>query len=224
MRNPEQKRRWPFPLLVTTGLIFAFLFAITSVCGKGAFDYFKNKNASIAQVTPAPGSTVIGFGEEKTVDETGMEKALLAAGCFWHVEAALQDIPGVKSTTVGYTGGTTENPNYVTVCAGKTGHAEAVEVLFDPKVVDYKTILNKFFDEHDPAADDAKRSYHGGQYRSEIFYYNDEQKKIAEAMKAEREKLSGKKFHTEIEPASTFTVAEFFHQDYLKIRGLKQCR
>jgi peptide-methionine (S)-S-oxide reductase len=222
MREIGKKRLWPFPLLLTSGSLFFLLILLTSPFVRLPF-LNNNVMPGKSQVSP-PGSSVVSFAEEKTVDETGMEKALLAAGCFWHVEAALQDIPGVKSTTVGYTGGTTENPNYVQVCAGKTGHAEAVEVLFDPKAVSYETILHKFFDEHDASAEDAKRSTHGGQYRSEIFYYTDNQKKIAESVKAKREAQSGKKFHTEIEPVSTFTVAEGFHQDYLKIRGLKQCK
>lgn len=153
----------------------------------------------------------------------GLQKAMLAGGCFWHVEAALQNIRGVKSTTVGYTGGGEENPTYPVVCQGRTGHAEAVEVVFDPSEITYEELLSKFFDAHDAAAEEAGRKLHGGQYRSEIFYFNDDQKEIAQSVKRTRERKAGKKLHTEIEPVMKFTVAEDFHQNYLKARGLSHC-
>ena len=154
----------------------------------------------------------------------GLEKAILAAGCFWGVERTLQEIPGVKSTTVGYSGGKTAHPTYPLVCEGKTGHAEAVEVIFDPKVISYETLLNKFFDLPGAAASQELKQFHGGQYRSAIFYVSEKQKEIAESVKKERERKLGRKLYTEIEKASDFTVAEDFHQDYLKVRGLKdQC-
>ncbi|MDZ4832716.1 MAG: peptide-methionine (S)-S-oxide reductase MsrA [Candidatus Melainabacteria bacterium] len=204
-----------FPSLLATLTVAIFVTSFSVGCSKPNVTSGGANDAAAADTND---------NDPKVTNLKGTEKAMLAAGCFWHVESGLQNIPGVVETTVGYTGGTTKEPTYVSVCAGKTGHAEAVEVSFDPKKVSYETILNKFFDEHDPTTVDAKRSYHGGQYRSEIFYYNDEQKKIAESVKAEREKKHGKPFFTEIEPVAPFTIAEDFHQDYLKIRGLNQCR
>jgi methionine-S-sulfoxide reductase len=153
----------------------------------------------------------------------GLEKAIFAAGCFWGVERILQQLPGVKATTVGYTGGKELNTNYVLVCAGRTGHAEGVEVFFDPKQISYETLVNKFFDLHD-GADKESLTFHGGQYRSAIFYTSDEQKKIAESVMQQRSHREGKKFYTQIVPASDFVVAEDFHQDYYKVRNMEaQC-
>jgi len=157
----------------------------------------------------------------RTPTPPGLEKAILAAGCFWGVEAELEKIPGVVSTTVGYTGGTELHPTYPLVCAGKTGHAEAVEVIFDPKKVSYESLLEKFFATH-PATSKEMQSTHGGQYRSAIFYTSEEQKRTAERLKAaySKPKLP---IVTEISPEAEFTVAEDFHQDYLKTHNAAEC-
>lgn len=145
------------------------------------------------------------------------ETALLAAGCFWGVEHILRNIPGVIETTVGYTGGTTENPTYKEVCTGKTGHAEAIEIRFDPDVISYEKILDYFFRLHDPTTLNRQHNDIGTQYRSAIFYHDETQKKIAEEFKRKMNE-SGKwkkPVVTEITKASKFWTAEEYHQDYL---------
>jgi peptide-methionine (S)-S-oxide reductase len=154
-----------------------------------------------------------------------MERATFAAGCFWGVEAAFRKVKGVVSTSVGYAGGTLENPTYEDVCAGKTGHAEAVEVIYDPSVVSYEGLLDVFWKCHDPTQLNRQGPDTGAQYRSAIFFHSEEQKAAATASK---EKLGEPGAHkkpivTEIAPASTFYRAEEYHQRYLEKRGLSQC-
>ena len=154
-----------------------------------------------------------------------MEKATFAAGCFWGIEAAFRQVKGVLSTAVGYTGGTTENPTYREVCTDKTGHAEAVLVEFDPSVVSYNELLDVFWSIHDPTTLNRQGPDFGSQYRSAIFYHNEEQKAAAVASKERLEK-SGKyknSIVTEITPASEFYMAEEYHQQYLEKRGLASC-
>jgi peptide-methionine (S)-S-oxide reductase len=151
--------------------------------------------------------------------------ATFGAGCFWGVEAAYRQIPGVLSTRVGYLGGTMENPTYRDVCSGRTGHAEVVEVKYDPSRLTYDDLLTVFWENHDPTTLNRQGPDVGEQYRSAIFYHDDEQKAVAEASKAERDK-SGKyrrPIVTEITPASTFYEAEDYHQQYLEKRGLASC-
>ena len=144
------------------------------------------------------------------------EKATFAAGCFWGVEEAFTHLKGVKDTIVGYTGGHTKNPTYEQVCSHTTAHAEAVEVTFDPRVIPYKELLNTFWKIHDPTTLNRQGPDVGDNYRSAIFYHNNEQKKLAEESKKELEK-SGK-FHnkivTEIAAARPFYKAEEYHQKY----------
>jgi peptide-methionine (S)-S-oxide reductase len=160
-------------------------------------------------------------------DET-MEKSKIAtfgAGCFWGVEAAYRQIPGVLSTRVGYLGGTLENPTYRDVCSGRTGHAEVVEVTYDTARLTYDDLLTVFWDNHNPTTLNRQGPDVGEQYRSAIFYHDDEQKAAAEASKAERDR-SGRyraPIVTEITPASTFYEAEDYHQQYLEKRGLASC-
>ncbi len=154
-----------------------------------------------------------------------MEKAIFAAGCFWGVEAAFRQVKGVKSTSVGYTGGTTQNPTYKQVCTDRTGHAEAVQVTFDPSEVTYDKLLAVFWDTHDPTTLNRQGPDFGSQYRSAIFYNNEEQKAVAIASK-EKLQNSGKyrdKIVTEITPASEFYMAEDYHQQYYEKRGLDSC-
>lgn len=155
--------------------------------------------------------------EEKAMNDQ-LEKATFAGGCFWCMEPFLEKIKGVKSVTAGYTGGHTKNPTYEEVCTGTTGHAEAVEVVFDPKEVSYAKILQTVWYNIDPTAVNHQFADHGTQYRSAIFYHNEEQKRLAEESKKALE-ASGKfdkPIVTEIVPASTFYPAEEYHQDYYK--------
>jgi peptide-methionine (S)-S-oxide reductase len=151
--------------------------------------------------------------------------ATFGAGCFWGVEAAYRQIPGVLSTRVGYLGGTMQNPTYRDVCSGRTGHAEVVEVSYDPSRLTYDDLLTVFWENHDPTTLNRQGPDVGEQYRSAIFYHDGEQKAVAEASKEERDK-SGKyrrPIVTEITPATTFYEAEDYHQQYLEKRGLASC-
>ena len=151
------------------------------------------------------------------------EKAIFAAGCFWCTEAAFQDVPGVVSAVSGYTGGTVKNPSYEQVSSGRTGHAEALEVTFDPAKVSYEKLLDIFWVNHDPTVKDRQFCDAGSQYRPAIFYLSDEQKKEAEASKAKYEKLKTFKqpLLTEITKAGPFYPAEDYHQDYYKKNPLQ---
>ncbi|HVT58755.1 MAG TPA: peptide-methionine (S)-S-oxide reductase MsrA [Thermoanaerobaculia bacterium] len=155
-----------------------------------------------------------------------MEKATFGAGCFWGVEAAFRQLPGVTSTAVGYSGGTMENPTYRDVCSGATGHAEVVEVEFDPAMVSYDDLLAAFWQNHDPTTLNRQGPDVGAQYRSAIFFHTPEQRAAAIASKAKLERAGTyrRPIVTEITPASTFYRAEDYHQQYLEKRGLATCR
>jgi len=150
-----------------------------------------------------------------------MEKAIFAAGCFWGVENNFSRLDGVLSTKVGYTGGNTQNPTYEEVCTNTTGHAEAIEIRYDPLKISYNQLLEIFWTIHNPTQFNRQGFDIGSQYRSAIFYLNDEQKKLAEESKEKLEK-SGKykdKITTEIESAGIFYPAEDYHQQYYKKHG-----
>lgn len=152
--------------------------------------------------------------------------ATFAAGCFWGVEEAFRQIKGVKSTRVGYTGGWFENPTYKDVCAHNTGHAEAVQIRFDPNEVTYEQLLDIFWSIHDPTTKNRQGPDIGSQYRSMIAYHSPEQELLAKKSKAdlERSKLfNGNEIVTEIVPASTFYEAEDYHQKYYQKRGGGSC-
>ncbi|MFH1486420.1 MAG: peptide-methionine (S)-S-oxide reductase MsrA [Chloroflexota bacterium] len=154
-----------------------------------------------------------------------MEEATFAAGCFWGLEEAFACIGGVMSTTVGYTGGTTKSPTYEQVCSDRTGHAEAVEVVYDPAKVSYDRLLEVFWSIHDPTTLNRQGPDIGSQYRSAIFYHTAEQKAKANASK-ERLEASGKyccPIVTEILPASEFYPAEEYHQHYFEKHGGRSC-
>lgn len=154
-----------------------------------------------------------------------MEKATFAEGCFWGVEDTFRKVNGVKDVTVGYTGGHVPNATYEQVCSHSTGHAEAVEVLFDPAIVSYDELLEVFWTSHDPTQFNRQGPDVGDQYRSAIFYHNPEQKTAAEASKLELGKSTGAKIVTEISPAAAFYRGEEYHQRYLEKRGMKgHCR
>ena len=141
--------------------------------------------------------------------------ATFAGGCFWCVEADFDKVPGVISTTSGYTGGKVDNPTYDQVSAGSTGHTEAVEIAFDPAKVSYQKLLDVFWRNHDPLAKDRQFCDRGDQYRPAIFYHDEEQRKLAEASKkAVQEKFAPRVVQTEIVKAGTFYKAEDYHQDY----------
>lgn len=151
-----------------------------------------------------------------------MEKATFGVGCFWGVEAAFQKIKGIISTTVGYMGGNLKNPTYEDVCTDKTGHAEVVQITYDPSIVSYEILLEIFWNIHDPTQLNRQGPDRGTQYRSVIFYHTEQQKKLAEESK---EKLKYKKpIVTEITKAKEFYPAEKYHQKYLEKQGLRACR
>jgi peptide-methionine (S)-S-oxide reductase len=153
------------------------------------------------------------------------EKATFGAGCFWGVEETFRQLPGVSSTAVGYAGGAKENPTYEDVCSDATGHAEVVEVEFDPAEIAYTKLLDVFWSNHNPTTLNRQGPDVGTQYRSAIFYHSPEQKQQAEASKAALEK-SGRfprPIVTQIEPAPKFWRAEEYHQQYLRKRGQTHC-
>jgi peptide-methionine (S)-S-oxide reductase len=155
-----------------------------------------------------------------------MAKALFGAGCFWGVEAAFRQVEGVLATAVGYSGGRQENPTYEDVCSGTTGHAEVVEVEYDPSKVSYEKLLDVFWENHDPTTLNRQGPDVGEQYRSAIFFQSPDQEAAARASKERLEKSGRFKrpIVTEIEPASTFYRAEEYHQRYLEKHGLAHCR
>ena len=154
-----------------------------------------------------------------------METATFGAGCFWGVEESFRQIPGVIDTAVGYLGGDMQNPTYQDVCTDETGHAEVVEVTYDPAKVSYDQLLNTFWESHDPTTLNRQGLDIGTQYRSAIFFHSPEQERLARASK-EKMQASGRfrrQIVTEITPASTFYRAEEYHQKYLAKRGLSHC-
>ena len=154
-----------------------------------------------------------------------MEKATFGAGCFWGVEVRFGQIPGVTETAVGYEGGQLEKPTYKDVCTDRTGHAEVVELDFDPAKVSYETIVKEFFALHDPTTLNRQGPDYGHQYRSAIFYHSPEQeqtaKKVIEELTAQ--KRFSRPIVTEVVPAQTFWRAEEYHQKYLEKRGAVSC-
>jgi peptide-methionine (S)-S-oxide reductase len=154
-----------------------------------------------------------------------MAKATFAAGCFWGVEDAFRQVKGVTATTVGYTGGKTKNPTYREVCGDDTGHAEAVEVEFDPKQVSYDQLLNVFWQNHDPTTMNRQGPDVGTQYRSAIFFHDADQAAAARASKEALEKSGNYKrpIVTQIVAAPEFYRAEDYHQQYFEKRGIRSC-
>jgi peptide-methionine (S)-S-oxide reductase len=153
------------------------------------------------------------------------ETATFGAGCFWGVEAAFQRVPGVIDTAVGYSGGEKANPTYKDVCTDETGHAEVVQVAYDPAKVTYEQLLDVFWQAHDPTQVNRQGPDFGSQYRSAIFFHSPEQEAVAKKSRAALE-ASGKlkrPIATEIAPASTFYRGEEYHQKYLQKRGVASC-
>jgi methionine-S-sulfoxide reductase len=148
--------------------------------------------------------------------QPGQEVATLAGGCFWGMEDLLRKIPGVIDTEVGYTGGVTKNPVYETVKVGNTGHAESIQIVYDPKIVSYEQLLEWFFKVHDPTTANQQGNDRGSQYRSVIFYHNEDQLKAAEKVRAQMQPKWKAPIITELIAAKPFYSAEKYHQDYLE--------
>jgi len=198
-------------------------------------------NSASLRFIPAEDLEREGYGEYKMLfDQSKMEKELsegsektnsdyelatFAAGCFWGVESLFKQVKGVLETTVGYTGGTVSNPTYRQVCTGITGHAEAVQIKYDPRKVSYEELLSLFWRMHDPTTPNRQGPDVGTQYRSAIFYHDEAQRKAAERSKEEfdRSGVYLKKATTQIVPASTFYEAEDYHQDYFEKQGGGAC-
>jgi len=147
------------------------------------------------------------------------ETATFGAGCFWCVEAVFERLDGVESVVSGYMGGEMPNPAYHDVCSGSTGHAEVVQVRFDPDVIDYPGLLDWFWRLHDPTTPNRQGADVGTQYRSVIFFHDEAQKEAAEASKAKAAKRFSQPIVTEISPAGEFYQAEDYHQDYFRLNG-----
>jgi peptide-methionine (S)-S-oxide reductase len=154
------------------------------------------------------------------------ERATFAAGCFWGVEAAFRRLEGVTATRVGYTGGTAESPTYRQVCSGRTGHAEAVEVIFDPEAVSYEQLLAVFWSSHNPTSRNRQGLNIGSQYRSAIFTHSSAQEAAAMATRATQEanlRWPRRRIATQVEPAGPFYAAEEYHQRYFEKSGRSSC-
>ena len=160
---------------------------------------------------------------EQTTEKAALEKATFGAGCFWGVEATFRRLAGVKSTQVGYMGGTLENPTYEDVCTDRTGHAEVLEVTFDPGVISYHDLLEVFWSNHNPTTPNRQGPDVGAQYRSAIFYYSPEQLREARTSRDAAQSRFPRPIVTQIVPASMFWRAEEYHQQYLEKRGLASC-
>ena len=164
----------------------------------------------------ASGVTAVSQTTNMNSSTNHLEVATLGGGCFWCTEAVFQMLPGVKSVTSGYAGGTTANPTYKQVCSGDTGHAEVIQVTYDPKVVSYEKVLETFWDAHDPTTMNRQGADSGTQYRSIILFSSDAQKAAAEKSKAEAQKHFSRPIVTEIVPLTHFYPAEDYHQDYYR--------
>src|SRR5437763_11323084 len=153
----------------------------------------------------------------------GLQRATFAAGCFWGVEASFRELEGVVRTSVGYTGGSTTDPSYEQVCSGMTGHAESVDVWFDPALVSYNDLLNAFWSMHDPTTRDRQGWDFGSQYRSAIFVHDGEQERLAIASRNEHQPAFVNPIVTEVTPAAKFYDAEDYHQRYFEKHGGAAC-
>ena len=152
-----------------------------------------------------------------------LAKATFGAGCFWGVEATFRRLAGVKSTQVGYIGGPVENPSYKQVCTDTTGHAEAVEVTYDPRVISFHDLLDVFWNNHNPTTLNRQGPDVGTQYRSAIFFHSPEQEREARESLAQAQARFPRPIVTQVEPAGPFWRAEEYHQQYLEKRGLANC-
>ena len=182
-------------------------------CGAHLGHVFTGEGFTDTNTRHCVNSTSLVFKPDKMPDK--LERAIFAGGCFWGLEELFRKLPGVEKITVGYTGGTTENPTYQQVCTGDTGHCEALEIVFDPKKISYEELAKKFFEYHDPTQKDKQGPDVGSQYRSALFYFSDQQKKTAEKL-IDKLIANGYDVVTEVSPATKFYPAEDYHQDYLQ--------
>jgi peptide-methionine (S)-S-oxide reductase len=173
--------------------------------------------APAALLTPLHGEPAM--TEKSTPTSSTLQKATFGTGCFWCTEAIFERLDGVKSATSGYTGGKVKNPTYEQVCSGSTGHAEVIQVEFDPSVISYEKLLAVFWKAHDPTTLNRQGNDVGTQYRSAIFYHNEAQKTAAEKSKAEEAKEFPSPIVTEITAIQEFYPAEDYHQDYFRLNG-----
>lgn len=159
------------------------------------------------------------YGKDSIMSNDKLEKATLGSGCFWCTETIFEKLSGVESSISGYSGGTTESPSYKEVCSGNTGHAEVVQVTYDPSIISYAELLEVFWKVHDPTTLNKQGNDVGTQYRSVVFYHNEEQKKIAEDYKNKLEiaKIYNSPIVTEITKFDKFYPAENYHQDYYEL-------
>lgn len=201
-----------------------FLFLVAGLLGAGtSFFIFEGRPSMAFADTPSPAE--LGISEATSGVSSQVEKktaiATFGTGCFWCTEACFQQLKGVVSVTSGYTGGKTKNPTYKEVCNGETGHAEAIQVVYDPKIITYVELLEVFWKIHDPTTLNRQGNDVGTQYRSAIFTHTEEQKKQAEEYKSKLDKSGAFKdpIVTEITPASVFYPAEDYHQNYFKLNG-----
>jgi peptide-methionine (S)-S-oxide reductase len=180
----------------------------------------KHRNKRTARATPVPAHSAPPFPGD---GPPGAERATFAAGCFWGVEAAFREIEGVVRTAVGYTGGHSRRPTYEHVCSHATGHAEAVEVWFDPAQVTYEQLLERFWQIHDPTTRNRQGFDFGNQYRSAIFFHSPAQEAAAIASREQAQISRRRRIVTEIAPASAFYRAEDYHQRYFEKSGRASC-
>ncbi|MES2730328.1 MAG: peptide-methionine (S)-S-oxide reductase MsrA [Bacteroidota bacterium] len=186
-------------------LILALIFPVLTSCGQDSQQAKHGKPAS----------------QNKTLQNANMETATFGNGCFWCTEAIFQDLNGVDTVVSGYTGGHVDNPTYKQVCTGNTGHAEVLQITYDPKKISFEQLLEIFWKTHDPTTLNRQGNDVGTQYRSTIFYHNDQQKALAEKYKKELD-VSGawdKPIVTTLEPMTKFYPAEDYHQNYFKLHG-----
>ena len=181
---------------------------------------FRRRNTNATSLTVSTAADAAPFAAD---GPPGAERATFAAGCFWGVEAAFREIEGVVQTSVGYTGGTTPSPTYKQVCAHVTGHAEAVQVWFDPASVRYEQLLEAFWQIHNPTTRNRQGLDIGSQYRSAVFFHSPEQEAAARSSRDREQAKRRRQIVTEIVPASAFYPAEEYHQRYFEKSGYAAC-
>lgn len=177
---------------------------------------FQGENFTALNTRHCVNSLALDFVKDQCVDDT--EEAIFAAGCFWGVQHFFNQLPGVLKTEVGYSGGDHDNPSYEAVCGHYTGHYEVIRVVYDPSKINYEMLTRYFFEIHDPTQEDGQGPDHGSQYLSRIFYYNDEQKHIAEKL-IQQLTDQGYQVATQLLPVTIFWPAENYHQDYYQKTG-----
>jgi peptide methionine sulfoxide reductase msrA/msrB len=187
-----------------------------SYCGAHLGHVFTGEGLTAKDTRHCVNSISLDFNPDLPVGLT--DTAIFAGGCFWGVEFYMKKIQGVISTKVGYTGGITDHPSYNDVCSGKTGHYEAIRIVYNPQETDFETVARLFFEIHDPTQWNHQGPDRGEQYRSAVFYLNEEQKTVTGKLIAEL-RQKGLNVVTEIKPAGTFWEAENYHQDYYEHKG-----